>query len=276
MEIKKIKRNIDEVIYAFHVPEDLIERVSVEDYFWQYIIKSQGFDFTDQQKNDILKEVVQSFFQKSVFHFDTLEEFQHLIFPSPRFSIKPYLFAHEYPIAGISLLRPIDIDLTYCSKRHSILVIVNDYIGHFSAMFDTNHKVVYIKTNHTYEKMSYAYFVDDPIIHYESDEWMRLSIRDDLFGYRMFNREVISMKISNKIPSFSLQRICPSFQSSDFIQHCIYQLLGEMDYINDMLWKCSEDTSFEYYFLKRYLELYIFVHNYINFNISLHHTLWNE
>jgi hypothetical protein len=268
--------DISQVIYALHIPSSLDGRISIHEYFWDYIIGRLGHDFSLETKDEIFDDLIQSFFKKSVFRSDSFKEFQHLMFPTSRFSLRPYIFAHEYPLGSISLFRPIDIDLTYCPKRNSVVIILNDYIGHFSAMFDTNHKVVHIKINDTYENMLYRDFSDDPIIEYESESWNQLGVREDLFGYRIFHREVIIGHMPRKLATLSLRPIVPSFHSFSFLQHCFYQLLCEMDYLNDLLWKCEEDISLQTSFLRRYLELNVFTHNYINFNISLHHTLWNE
>ncbi len=279
-ETRSEKIPLSQIFFGFHVPDDL-KHLQEYDYFKDYILRSNMMYLTSDQKNEIFRNMIISCISQSIFKMKIMETFQHLIFPSPRFTPRPYMFSHEYPVGGAHLAKVIEFDMTYSYQTHSVRLILNDYIGGYTAMFDCKNGVVFMKSNKTGHKMINRHFSNDPLIQYESPEWYELPIREDFNGFRGFRREVLSMSIKRPLPRVELKRLCPSFRTSSgngFTETALHNLLCEMEYLNEILYESKMERSIEkeIEFFQRYLELHWFISNYINFNISFHYSMWRE
>ena len=270
--------------FGFYIPKEWATVKTETEYFNQFMSCFDGLELTSDIKNRILGNVIQQNMQISSFRTDSFERFSHLMYPTPLFSIRPYLFCNEYPSGGVPLFRPIEFDILY-NPHHmsrSCVLVVNDHLGQMTAMFDTSHGVVYTKRNDEQIKMKMGHFTGDTFFVAETPEWERLPIRDDLYGYRAYRREVIATKISKKSTPYKWEKLIPSFHTehgNGFTETRLYLLLEEMTYLNQLLSDSrQEDSTIEdsIRFFQRYLELIWFVHNYINFNISLHYSMWKE
>jgi hypothetical protein len=286
MEVERKEENhfFSKAFFGFYVPKEWAPYKTEMEYFDQFMTTISDLDLTCDTKNKILGNVIQESLQISSFRPDTLERFRHLMYPTPLFTPRPYLFSHEYPSGGVSLFRPIEFDILY-NPHHmsrSCVLVVNDHLGQMTAMFDTSNGVVYTKRNDQQIKMKIGYFTDDTFFVAETPEWHRLPVREDLFGYRAYRREVIAMKICKKSTPYKWETLTPSFRTehgTGFTETMLGLLLEEMQDLNQLLWNCRQaDSTIEdsICFFQRYLELIWFVHNYVNFNISLHYSMWKE
>lgn len=286
MESKRKEENhfFSKAFFGFYVPKEWASVKTETEYFNEFMSCFDGLELTRDFKNRILKNVIQHSLQISSFRSDSFERFSHLMYPTPLFSIRPYLFSHEYPSGGAPLFRPIEFDILYHPHHHSrsCHLVINDHLGQMTAMFDTSNGVVYTKRNDEQIKMKIGYFTDDAFFVAETPEWERLPVCDDLFGYRAYRREVIAKKISTKMPKYKWETLIPSFRTehgTGFTETMLCLLLDEMQELNQLLWNSRQsDSTMEdsIRFYQRYLELIWFVHNYVNFNISLHYSMWKE
>ena len=270
--------------FGFYVQKEWASVKTETQYFNEFVTCIQGLELTRDAKNSILANVIRESMKISSFRPDTLERFRHLMYNTPLFTPRPYLFSHEYPSGGASLFRPIEFDIIYNCHHlsHSCVLVVNDHLGQMTAMFDTSHGVVYTKKNDEQVKMKLGHFTGDNFFVAETPEWEGLPVRDDLFGYRAYRRDIIATKLSKKPTPYKWETLTPSFRTEEqngFTETMIYLLLEEIQYLNQLLWNLrQEDSTIEdsTRFFQRFLELYWFVHNYINFNISLHYSMWKE
>jgi hypothetical protein len=270
------------IFFGFHVPIEWAESYTENEYFVIFITMIHRIDLSQEVKNKILQNVVMTGLRSHSFAPHTLEKMQHLMYQVQQFSPRPYLFSHEYPRGGAPLLGAIEFDIVYHYKSHTFCVLINDYIGEMSALFDTLNGVVYLKSNEKKVRMKYNHFVIDDLILAETPEWHRLPIREDLFGYRAYRKEIIATKITAKIPKYEMKPLIPSFRTPEgnhFTETMLSSLLEEMTPLNETLWNTRMEDSTEndsIVLFEYFLELFWFVHNYVNFNISFHYSMWKE
>lgn len=270
--------------FGFYVPKYWATVKTDTQYFNNFMCNINGLELTRDVRNRILMSVIKESLEISSFRIDSLQRFRHLMFPTPLFTPRPYLFCHEYPSGGVPLFRPIEFDILYNPHymSHSCVLVINDHLGQMSAMFDTSHGVVYTKKNNEQIKMKIADFTNDSFFVAGTPEWQQLPIREDLFGYRAYRREIIATKLSNKSNTYKWEKLIPSFHTehgNSFTETMLYFLLEEINDLNQLLWN-SRQTDYTIEdsenFFQRYLELIWFIHNYVNFNISLHYSMWKQ
>lgn len=90
--------------------------------------------------------------------------------------------------------RNFDFDMIFCTKRNAFVVIMNNYVEGYVAMFDIENNVVHIKNNPRKIMRNYEIFRSDPIIGEKEIREKRLQVREDFGHFYYFHQEIFTEK----------------------------------------------------------------------------------